>query len=177
MSVSQGSVRRWLDNTYTAGGVLAALFLIAILIIIVLQMIARWAGVTFPGATNYAGYSMASASFFAFAYTLNNGTHIRVSILLNAVGKWRRGLEIWCFGIGATISTYFAYYAVKGTYFSWNLNDISQGQDALPLWVPQLAMSAGTVLLALCFWDNLVRIVVSGNHGIKTHRLEADNSE
>ena len=32
----------------------------------------------------------------------------------------------------------------------------AKGQDATPIWIPQLAMSVGAVLLAICFWDNLV---------------------
>ena len=74
-------IRSGLDFIYTASGVVAALFLIAILSLIVIQMLARWTGEVFPGAPDYAGYSMAAASFFAFAHALNRGSHIRVSIL------------------------------------------------------------------------------------------------
>jgi TRAP-type C4-dicarboxylate transport system permease small subunit len=80
-----GAIRKILDFLYVAAGIAAALCLIAILSLIVLQMIARWTGEVFPGAPNYAGYAMAAASFFAFANALNRGAHIRVSIILNAV--------------------------------------------------------------------------------------------
>ncbi len=170
-------LRRMLDALYFAGGVIAALFMIAILVIIVLQMVARWTGEIFPGGPDYAGYCMAGASFFAFAYALNHGAHIRVSILLNALGKSRRWLEIWCFGIGALLASYFAWYAVRGTYWSWKLNDISQGQDATPIWIPQLAMSAGTILFAICFWDHLVRLIFGGNHGIRSETVEQHDAE
>ena len=66
-------LRRLLDGLYFTGGVFAALCLISILAIIVAQMIARWTGMTFPGATSYAGYAMASASFFAFAHCAQQG--------------------------------------------------------------------------------------------------------
>jgi len=167
-------LRRFLDALYLAGGVLAACFLIAILGIIVAQMAARWFGFTFPGGTDYAGYCMAGASFFAFAYALNHGAHIRVSLVLNALGPNRRWLEIWCFGIGAITATFFARYAIKGTYWSWKLNDISQGQDAMPLWIPQLSMAAGTVLLAICLWDHLIRLIWGGEHGIQTESAQGD---
>jgi len=85
-------VCRILDGLYVAGGVLASLFLIAILLLIVAQMVARWTTTTFSGAPNYAGYCMAAASFLAFAHALNRGAHIRVSILLNALGFWWVGL-------------------------------------------------------------------------------------
>ncbi|MEE9335297.1 MAG: TRAP transporter small permease [Granulosicoccaceae bacterium] len=165
-------LRRILDKLYWAGGIIASLFLIAILLLIVIQMGARWTGEVFSGAPDYAGYCMAGASFFAFAYALNHGAHIRVSILLNAMGSKRWWGEIWCFSIGAALSTYFAYYAIKATYWSKQLNDISQGQDATPIWIPQLSMCIGSVLLAICFWDNLCRLIFTGNHAIQSNVIE-----
>ena len=170
-------LRRVLDALYKAGGVIAALFLIAILTLIVIQMVARWTGEVFSGAPDYAGYCMAAASFFAFAYALNHGAHIRVSILLNSMGKKRWWGEVWCFGIGAALSTYFAYYAIKATYWSRLLNDISQGQDATPIWIPQLSMSIGAVLLAVCFWDNLFRLILLGNHAIQSTIIKEEGAE
>ncbi len=73
------ALRKLLDFLYLAAGVLAALCLISILSLIVLQMIARWTGEVFPGAPNYAGYAMAAASFFAFANALNRGAHIQIA--------------------------------------------------------------------------------------------------
>ena len=65
------AVRKFLDFLYVAAGVIAALCLISILMLIVVQMLARWTGEVFPGAPNYAGYAMAAASFFAFANDIN----------------------------------------------------------------------------------------------------------
>ncbi len=171
------ALRRILDGLYLAGGVLAAGFMIAILVIIVLQMLARWTGHVFPGATDYAGYCMAAASFLAFAYALNHGAHIRVSIALNALGTRRFWLELWCFGIGSVTTAYFAWYAVRGTWYSWKLHDISQGQDATPMWIPQIAMSVGTIVLAVCFCDHLVRLVFTGQHGIRSDLADQSHGE
>ena len=171
------SVRAFLDGLYRLGGAISGLFLIAILLLILVQMIARWTGEVFPGAPDYAGYCMASASFFAFAYALNNGAHIRVSIVLNMLGKARRLGEIWCFSIGTALSSYFSYYAIKTTYWSWKLNDISQGQDALPIWIPQLPMAFGATLLAICFWDNLISLIFIGDHLITSEKIKDTPSE
>lgn len=162
---------RLLDGLYMAGGVAAAFFLIAILALIVLQMLARWTGQVFSGAPDYAGYCMAAASFLAFAHALNRNAHIRVSIVLNALGSARYWLELWCFGIGALAASYLAWYAVKATVWSHKFNDISQGQDATPLWIPQMGMSVGAVLLAICFWDNLARLIVLKRHAIVADTL------
>jgi TRAP-type C4-dicarboxylate transport system permease small subunit len=172
------SVRSFLDRLYFASGIMAALFLIAILSLIVIQMLARWTGEVFSGAPDYAGYCMASASFFAFAHALNRGAHIRVSILLNAVGpKVRRALEVWCFSIATALAWYFSYYATKATYWSWKFNDISQGQDATPLWIPQSGMVIGSAIFAIALTDHLVHVFISGDHRIKSDIVEQSHGE
>lgn len=157
------ALRPWLDRLYDACGALAGLFLVTLLLVIVLQMAARWSGHQFPGSTDYAGYCMAATSFFAMAYALNRGAHIRVSLLLTKLGRWRRAGEIWCFGIGAALACYFAYYAIKTVHVSYQLHDISQGQDATPLWLPQLVMAFGGTLLALALVDRFVRVALGGD--------------
>lgn len=161
------SLRRALDALYRFCGVIAALCLVLILVVITLQMASRWVGVPFAGSAEYAGYLMASSSFFAFAYALNQGAHIRVSLMLSALGGRRFWGELWCLVIGTAAASYLAWYAVKLVYWSRRLNDISQGQDATPLWLAQLPMAFGALLLAFCFADNLVSLVFSGRDNIR----------
>ena len=155
-------LRPVLDRIYNLCGGIGAVFLLLILCIIVVQMVARWSGFTVPGSTDYAGYCMAAASFFAMAYALNHGAHIRVTLLLLRLGRYRRWGELWCFGVGTILAGYFAYYAIKATYWSYKFNDISQGQDATPLWIPQLAMSIGISVLALALADHFLRVLFVG---------------
>ena len=161
------AIRSGLDLLYLVSGVLAALCLIAILFLIVVQMLARWTGEVFPGAPEYAGYSMAAASFLAFANALNRGSHIRVSIVLNSVPAGvRRWLEIWCFAVGTAVMWYFVYYGYRFVYWSWKFNDISQGQDKTPLWIPQMAMFVGAIILAIALTDHLIHVIFKGDHRI-----------
>ena len=161
-----GPVRRALDALYRAASVAAALCLVGILGVIVMQMVARWSALTFPGSAEYAGYLMASASFLAFAAALNSDGHIRVGLFLTALGRHRWWGELFCFAVGTAAAVYLARYAVKMVYWSRKLNDISQGQDAMPLWIVQLPLAVGAVLLALAFTDNLVSLVLKGRHNI-----------
>ena len=167
MATAARSIRRVLDLVYDGAGLLAGCCLVAILVAISAQVLARWLGITFHGAAEYAGYFMASASFLAFAHTLNRGGHIRVGLLLGALGTTRRWGEIWCLAIGSAITAYVAWYAVRAVYWSWRLNDVSQGQDATPLWIVQTPVAVGAVILAICFIDNLVTSLVIGRDNIR----------
>lgn len=170
--------RSFLDFLYLAAGVLAALCLISILLLIVVQMVARWTGEVFPGAPEYAGYFMAAASFLAFANALNRGSHIRVSILINAVGPgMHRLLNIWCFAIGAAIAWYFVYYAQKFVYWSWKSNEISQGQDKTLLWIPQSFVLLGAAILAIALTDHLIHLFITGDHRIKRDLVDQSFGE
>ena len=172
------ALRSGLDFIYLAAGVLAALCLIAILFLIVVQMLARWTGEVFPGAPEYAGYFMAAASFLAFANALNRGSHIRVSLLLNAVPEGaRRLLEIWCFAIGTLIAWYFVYFAGRFVYWSWKFNDISQGQDRTALWIPQSVMLMGSVIFAIALTDHLIHLIFKGDHRIDREMVEGAAGE
>lgn len=171
-------VRKFLDGLYLASGVLASLCLIAILSLIVIQMLARWTGEVFPGAPDYAGYAMAAASFLAFASALNRGSHIRVSIVLNAVGpKMKRAIDTWCFAVGTAIAWYFVFYAQRFVFWSWKFNDISQGQDKTPLWIPQSVMLLGAVILAIALTDNLMNLIFKGENRIKQDLVDQSFGE
>ncbi len=167
-------LRKTLNLLYQGAGALAALCLIAILLLIVAQMVARWTGLVFPGAASYAGYAMAAASFLAFANALNRGAHIRVSILLNAVpprAKWL--LELWCFGLGTAIAAYFSYYAYWFVFWSWKFKEVSQDQDATQLWIPQSIMFVGGCILTIALLDNLLHVIFKGDHRIVRDTLES----
>lgn len=171
------ALRPWLNRLYDLAGAIAALFLIAILTIICLQMGARWSGQQFPGSTDYAGYCMAASSFFALAHAFNRGAHIRVSLFLAKLGRWRRAGELWCLGIAAVLACFLAIYAVKAVQVSIMLSDISQGQDATPLWIPQLAMAFGSSLFALCLIDRFVRVLFGGSFQLGESSLDREGSD
>lgn len=158
--------RRLLDGLYLACGYVAAGCLLVMLGVIVAQMVARWAGLLFPGAASYAGYCMAAASFLGFAHALGRGAHIRVGLLLTALGRHRRWAELWCFAIGTLACLFLARHMVALVWWSHKLGDVSQGQDATPLWIVQMPVAFGACVLALAMADHLLRVLLTGQTGI-----------
>ncbi len=150
-------MRRLLDFVYDGAAAVAALFMVGLLGMVLLSIISRQLHFHVPGTDAYAGYMMAAAGFLALAHTLKRGEHIRVTLLLNALkGRWKQGFEIWSLGIATLLAVLFAYYSCKLAWQSHEFHDISTSSDATPLWIPQIAMALGTVVLALAFVDELV---------------------
>ena len=150
-------MRTLLDRLYNAAGVLAALFLIGTLVMVLIGIAGRLLDFHVPGTDSYAGYCMAAAGFLALAHTLKRGEHIRVTLLVEHLhGKAQRALELWALGIATLLAALFAFYSVRLSFQSWQFNDISTGNDAMPLWIPQLTMAVGTVILLVALVDDFV---------------------
>lgn len=154
------SLRKGLDGLYDAAGYLAAFFMVGILLMVLASVVGRLAGFNLRGSDAYAGYAMAATSFLALAHTLRRGEHIRVTLLLDRFGgRLRRPLEIWCHAAGTAFCAVLAVYGVRLAWISHAFNDVSQGNDATPLWIPQIAMAAGAIVLFVAMADGLVAVV------------------
>ena len=151
------AVRRALDALFDGAAALAALCMVALLVMVMLGIVSRLLHFHVPGTDAYAGYLMAGAGFLALAHTLKRGEHIRVTLLLGALkGRAKHALELWALAGASALAALMAYYSVRLAWQSRSFNDISTGNDATPLWLPQIAMAAGTLILLLALLDELV---------------------
>jgi len=147
-------MRRILDFIYDAAAWLGALATIGVLLAVLASIISRQLGINVPGTDAYAGYSMAAAGFLALAHTLKHNEHIRVTLILGRLqGKAKHGLEMWALTAAALLAALFAFYSVRLAWQSHVINDVSTGNDATPLWIPQIGMAVGTVVLLIAFMD------------------------
>jgi TRAP-type C4-dicarboxylate transport system permease small subunit len=150
-------MRRSLDALYTAAAYVAALFLVGTLVMVLLGIFGRLLSFQVRGTDAYAGYCMAGAGFLALAHTLMRGEHIRVTLVMEHVGATaKRWLERWSLAAAMVLTLAFAWYSVRLAWQSHAFNDISTGNDATPLWIPQLSMAIGNVVLAIAFVDLFV---------------------
>ena len=150
-------MRKLLDGIYNSAAALAAVFMVGLLLMVLLSIVSRQLHFHAPGVDAYAGYLMAASGFLAMAHTLKRGEHIRVTLLLNALqGRWKKGLELFALGLSVLLALLFAFYCCKLAWQSHAFNDISTGNDATPLWIPQLAMAWGALIFAVAFIDEAV---------------------
>jgi TRAP-type C4-dicarboxylate transport system permease small subunit len=150
-------VRRTLDALYDGAAWVAALFMVGLLVMVMLSIVSRLLHFHVPGTDAYAGYLMAGSGFLALAHTLKRNEHIRVTLLLSHLkGSARRAMEMWCLFAAVALSGLFAFYSGRLAWQSRQFNDISTGNDATPLWIPQLSMALGALILFIAFVDELV---------------------
>ena len=151
-----GVPRRALDRLYDGAAWAAALCMIGLLLMVLTSIVSRQLHINVPGTDAYAGYLMAAAGFLALAHTLKRGEHIRVTLLLTHLhGAARRALELWSLAAASALALLSAWYSCKLSWQSYTFHDVSTASDATPLWIPQLAMAAGTLVLAIAFIDEL----------------------
>jgi TRAP-type C4-dicarboxylate transport system permease small subunit len=150
-------VRRALDLLYDAAAWAAAFFMVGVLLMVLASVLGRLLDFNLRGSDAYAGYCMAASAFLALAHTLKRGEHIRVNLFLERFGpRVSRALELWSHAAGSAFCVVLAVFCVRLVWQSYTFNDISQGNDATPLWIPQIAMAAGAIVLAVAIVDDFV---------------------
>jgi hypothetical protein len=118
--------------------------MVGVLLMVLASVLGRLLDFQLRGSDAYAGYCMAAASFLALAHTLKRGEHIRVTLLLERFGeRIARALDLWCHwrAVSSAPCSPCTRCASRGS--RGKFNDISQGNDATPLWIPQIGMALG----------------------------------
>lgn len=151
-------MRKLLDRFYGLLMAGAAAAMVAAFVAVMLGIVDRQLSLGLRGLDAYAGYAIAAALFLALPGTLQHGEHIRVTLVLQRLpARARASLEWACLLAGALLCTALAWYACRLVWVSHLTSDVSPASDATPLWLPQLAMAAGCVGLAVALVDACLR--------------------
>lgn len=127
-----------------------------------------------PVAWEYGSYLMAASFTFGAAMTLRAGAHIRVNLLLaNAGPDFRRVMEIIAASAGVLFTGFLAFAMVR-----FALTSLERGTLALssntPLWIPQILIAFGIVLMAAQFLARLIRAIIK--EPLEDHALRPQTS-
>ena len=150
----------FLHRLYLASGLLSAAALVMICVMVMAQVIARNLGGTVRDAEEFAAWAMAAAGFLGLPYALHCGAHIRVEVALRFLPKaWHHAVELLASAIGVALSVFLAWYCSLFVFDSWRFNEVSQGLVPVAMWIPQLPMVIGSVLLTVAFAERLVCVL------------------
>ena len=151
------SLNRNLNNLYKFSGYIAAVFLILVAVFILIGISSRIFGFYIRGLAEYSGYCMASASFFALAYTFVEGGHIRITLFLEKLsGTKKKLIEIWCLVMASFFSGYLAFYFIKMLLISYKFQERSEGADEILIWIPQTSVAVGSSIFFISVFHQLI---------------------
>ena len=89
-------IGRLLDRIYLIGAWGAGALLVLLCCLVLYSILARLIGLFAGGASDIAGYVMATSTFMALAYTFRTEGHIRVTLITQRFfGSTRRAFEVW----------------------------------------------------------------------------------
>jgi TRAP-type C4-dicarboxylate transport system permease small subunit len=150
-------VRRFLDRLYAAAAVLAAVCLASIAGVMLTAALMREFGVLFPGADDIVSWLCAASAFLALGHTFRRGELVRVSLVLARLRPGaRRQAETACLVGAAIVAGYAAWAIVKFVYESWQFKELAQGLIQIPIWMPQMSLVLGALILFVAVVDDLV---------------------
>ncbi len=151
------SLDKNLNKLYKFSGYVAAIFLILVAVFILIGISSRIFGFYIRGLAEYSGYCMASASFFALAYTFIEGGHIRITLFLEKFsGNKKRIVEIWCLSIASLFSGYLAFYFIKMLIISYKFQERSEGADEILIWIPQTSVAIGSTIFFISVFHQFI---------------------
>jgi len=151
---------RSLDAIYKATGALAGVFLVAICVIVMAQIVARQLGTIIPSADQFAGFCLAATSFLGLAYSFRSGSHIRVTLFVQALGTTgSRLMLIFALAVAAAISGLLTYYTISMVIQNATRGEVTSGLVPVPLWLPQTGMAVGITLFAIAIFEDLVNAI------------------
>jgi TRAP-type C4-dicarboxylate transport system permease small subunit len=153
-------VRKLLDGLYLGAGYLAGVFLFIVFAIMMIMSVGRQFGLNIPAGDDFASWAMAAMSFLGLAHTFKRGEIIRVGLLLERLkGRPKQVFELLALGISLVAISYFSWHTCRMVYDSWRFNDMAQGVVAVPLWIPQIGVAAGLIILAIAVLDEFVHVL------------------
>jgi len=123
----------------------------------------RAAGLLFRGADDIVAWLCAASAFLALGYTFRHGDLVRVSLLIDRLPpRLRHHAEVACLCAALIVVGYTAWAAASFVYESWQFGELAQGLIRIPIWIPQMSLVLGALILTLAVLDELVVVLRGG---------------
>ncbi len=151
-------LRRLLDLISQVLLAIAIVVLVLIFVLMNTEIVTRYLfGASTLIADEYTGYGFAIVILSGLMYAHRSGALLRVDFGVNLLGSgWRTGALVLASLASLALASFSAYAGYRAWALSWLFNSSSSFTSATPLWIPQIAMPIGFVLLAVSFAEEAV---------------------
>lgn len=159
-----GLLERLVTPVARLGLGLAALGVLVVLAVTGYSVFKRYVlGTPVTWTDELSGYLVVAIVMLGAAETLRRGDHISVDLLSGRLkGNGRRLASVW--GLTAAILVMLAILVsgITAVRFSYDFGVYSDGYLAVPMWIPQLALIFGAVLVIAVAVARLLSILTGG---------------
>ncbi len=108
----------------------------------------------------YIGYGVAAITYLSLAYALEEGSLIRVNILLVRLRGWpRRIVEYFCVIGTLAVIGFVAAYFWRSLSRNWVRGAVSESLAETPLWIPETLVFVGMLLFWIQLFAYFVRLL------------------
>ncbi|TBR41594.1 TRAP transporter small permease [Marinomonas agarivorans] len=171
-------MRILLDKLYLLCGYLSGAFIVIMMLLIIAQIMGRLLGFIVPSVDDFSGYSLAAATFFGLAYTFKEGGHIRVTLAIKSLSPHARKIqEGLVLVLGILLTSYMAYYMVHLVWESYIFEEVSYGYIPVPIWLPQLPVALGSIMLTVAVIDDFWRLLSGKVPAYQAHEIDETKAE
>ena len=154
------TIRKGLDRLFMVGGAIAAVFIVSIALIIIVQIIARELGFQIHGADDFTSWSVAASIFFALAHTFKKGAHIQVTLITERLrGRSVKVAAIISLFISVIAIGFLTLSAAHLLYDNYQYGDLAQGLLKVPMWIPTISLFLGAILLFMAILDSFLAAI------------------
>lgn len=146
------------------GGRVSAAILVAMVAHIILEIVLRgfFRTSTFV-LDEYVGYGVAAMTFLSLAYAFEEGSLIRVNLVLVRLrGRLRRIVECFCVVATLGVTVFVATFFWRSVKRNWDRGAVSESMAETPLWIPEALVFAGLALFAVQLLAYLLRLLGGG---------------
>jgi TRAP-type C4-dicarboxylate transport system permease small subunit len=143
---------------------LSGLILIAMVVHILVEIVLR----SFFDTSTYVldefiGYGVAAMTFLTLAFALEEGSLIRVNIVLSRTrGGVRRALEVVCASSTLVLACYLGWYVFRNWKRDWDRGAVSPSIAEVPMWIPEGLVLIGYALFVVQLTAYLLRLLSGG---------------
>lgn len=117
-----------------------------------------------------SAYLMVWAAFAGAAYTLQRDAHIGVEVICKKLPeRHQRWLHVGKCAVGVAFCGLLAWKGYESCSLSWKLGRVSVGDLPIPLFIPQMAVPVGAVLLGLQMLEKMAAHLSALGRGGKPH--------
>lgn len=143
------------------GAFLSSLFMVLITVLIGLEVLMRSVfNTTTHISTEYSTYFFIALVSFGLAYTMKEKGHIRITLLTGRLtGRAKKIQEMITTVLALIITLFLLYFSVLMTYETYSLGMKADTVSETPLYLSQLAIPIGILLLAVELIGRILRIV------------------